>query len=477
MIITNYYINFKHYKVISILLLFTHILLGAQKYTIQKIDSLQKYEVKKLYDIGNLEGKILLEKKLIKESQKIGYQEGAAKGYIGIAATLCGLMKNKESFEILEYVSKHNNIKNKEILTRLHIVYGRNYYALGLYEKGLSSFDEAIKYSREIKNEKLKNKQLYYIYEWKRSSFEKLDMKDSACIMERLCMKSPTPMLFVEIADKHIALNQLDSAKYYLKKAETLRQAASSEGKSNVLRGYGKLYLAKKEYSKALASLFSSLKISKRAGLKKRDQTTYKLLAETYKELHNVHKQNEYLQKYSNLTDSLYNTQRKALAIPIEILASKHIEKEKKTTTQYTYIIISVISASITVVLIINFIRQGSRKRTITGEANKIVVIVEKKSNLSVNEIVEHAINGDPVFILKFREYYPEFYNTLTFNYSELTLNDMKFIAYVKLKFSNKEIAQYGNMSIRTVESKKYRLRKKLKLPADTDFNQWIWNQ
>lgn len=122
------------------------------------------------------------------------------------------------------------------------------------------------------------------------------------------------------------------------------------------------------------------------------------------------------------------------------------------------------------------FIRQSNRQGAMTGEANEII-ISEKNTNPSVDEIVQHAINGDPAFILKFSEYYPDFYNNLRFNYSKLTLNDMKFIAYVKLKFSNKEIARYGNMSIRTVESKKYRLRKKLRLSSDTDFNQWVWNQ
>ena len=75
------------------------------------------------------------------------------------------------------------------------------------------------------------------------------------------------------------------------------------------------------------------------------------------------------------------------------------------------------------------------------------------------------------------KDFYSDFYTTLTSKHPELTLNDLRFIAMVKLNFSNKEIAQYGNMSIRTVESKKYRLRKKLDLPADLDFNQWVLGQ
>ncbi|WP_449397818.1 hypothetical protein [Chryseobacterium wanjuense] len=154
----------------------------------------------------------------------------------------------------MEYVSKHKKINDKELLAKLHLVYGRNYYGLGLYEKGISSFNEAIRHAREIKDEKSRDKQLYYIYEWKRSSFELLGMKDSARVMEHKCMKSPIPMLFIEIAERHMASKKLDSAEYFLNKASILAQPASIEAKSNVLRGYGELYLAKKEYNKALES-------------------------------------------------------------------------------------------------------------------------------------------------------------------------------------------------------------------------------
>ncbi|KMQ68932.1 hypothetical protein ACM39_06525 [Chryseobacterium sp. FH2] len=433
-----------------------------------------------MQDIGDLKRKILLEKKLIKESQKLKYDKGEIKAYISIASTLCALLKNKESFELLEYANTRlKKVNDKELLTGLNIVYGRNYYGLGMYEKGIMSFNEALQYAQEIDDNKIKNKQLYYIYEWKRSSFALMGMKDSANVMERKCMKSPIPMLFIEIAERHMASKEFDSAKYYLDKAAVLAQKASVEGKSNVLRGYGELYLEKKEYNKALENFFNSLKISKKAGLKGRDRDTYKLIAETYKKLNDIQKENEYLQKYSNLNDSLIANQRNALNIPMEILLNQHAEKEKNNKIKTFYIILTIILTSIAVVLIIYNIYRTKQKlqNKAIHEKEQETDILKKRLDISVDEIIQLAINGDPTFIVKFREYYLEFYNNMTSKYPELTLNDMKFIAYVKLNFSNKEIAQYGNMSIRTVESKKYRLRKKLELSPDIDFNQWVRNQ
>ncbi|KFF75697.1 hypothetical protein HX13_06345 [Chryseobacterium sp. P1-3] len=42
-----------------------------------------------------------------------------------------------------------------------------------------------------------------------------------------------------------------------------------------------------------------------------------------------------------------------------------------------------------------------------------------------------------------------------------LTANDILFCAYIKLNFSNKEIAEYAHLSIRTVESKKVPFKEK----------------
>ena len=43
--------------------------------TIPEIDSLQKNEAKRLQDIGNLRGKILLEKSLFRQSKKLKYKK------------------------------------------------------------------------------------------------------------------------------------------------------------------------------------------------------------------------------------------------------------------------------------------------------------------------------------------------------------------------------------------------------------------
>lgn len=60
-----------------------------------------------------------------------------------------------------------------------------------------------------------------------------------------------------------------------------------------------------------------------------------------------------------------------------------------------------------------------------------------------------------------------------------LTNNDLKLCAYLQLNMSTKDMAQLLNISVRGVEISRYRLRKKLGVPAAmniTDFLMGILN-
>lgn len=59
----------------------------------------------------------------------------------------------------------------------------------------------------------------------------------------------------------------------------------------------------------------------------------------------------------------------------------------------------------------------------------------------------------------------------LALKYPQLTQGDLKLLAYLKLNLNNKEIANLLNISYRSVEMAKYRLRKKINLDANDNFN------
>ncbi len=88
-------------------------------------------------------------------------------------------------------------------------------------------------------------------------------------------------------------------------------------------------------------------------------------------------------------------------------------------------------------------------------EFQKILKLIDKE--LDHNEEWEQfAVHFDSVhtnYLKKLKEQYPS-----------LTTSDLKLAAYLRLNLSSKEIAQLMNISIRGVETSRYRLRKKLDL-------------
>ena len=71
--------------------------------------------------------------------------------------------------------------------------------------------------------------------------------------------------------------------------------------------------------------------------------------------------------------------------------------------------------------------------------------------------------NADKNFMDKIKKLHPD-----------LTANDLKFCSYLRLNLTSKEIAPLLNISIRSVEIKRYRLRKKLNLLHEMNLVDYI---
>lgn len=67
-----------------------------------------------------------------------------------------------------------------------------------------------------------------------------------------------------------------------------------------------------------------------------------------------------------------------------------------------------------------------------------------------------------------------DFFNKLKKLHPELTSNDLRLCAYLRLNLSSKEIAPLLNISVKSVEIKRYRLRKKMELGRNTNLTDYI---
>jgi len=67
-----------------------------------------------------------------------------------------------------------------------------------------------------------------------------------------------------------------------------------------------------------------------------------------------------------------------------------------------------------------------------------------------------------------------EFFKKIKSKHPDLTSNDLKLCAYLRLNLSSKEIAPLLNISVKSVEIKRYRLRKKMLLPREVNLVEYI---
>lgn len=77
-------------------------------------------------------------------------------------------------------------------------------------------------------------------------------------------------------------------------------------------------------------------------------------------------------------------------------------------------------------------------------------------------------------FEAHFDEIHENFFKRLMNEYPDLTQSDLKLCAYLRMNLSTKEIAPLLNISIRGVEARRYRLRKRLNLDHDANLVEFL---
>ncbi|KPH13836.1 hypothetical protein [Chryseobacterium sp. ERMR1:04] len=468
------FLKYSHKKTLSILILLFITNYKAQIHSIKELDSLtEKYRTE-----GNIKKSIELNLNALKDYKKQNNKDGIAASYINMGGLFWNLHRYKESLKYLEDAEEIlRQIKNSKLCAKMYGEYARNYASIGLLDQSNSSLNTSIYFANQIPDKKEREKMLYFFYTWKLTNFEELGEADSIrnTVKKRMEL-AIQPLTYVYTAEIFLKNKKTDSAEYYLNKASQLSGDFSHYQKSMTLLAFGKLYTQKKEHEKALEYYLQSLSILHQISRKNDIKNVYKLISDAYGSLSNPEKKNEYLEKYAAISDSINESEREALRIPVDKIIHTENEREKNERTKYLILISALIAACIIIVIILTrrYIKKQKQAEEIIIETLHETDELKSKLNEAFEELSKLAMANDPFFLTRFKEVYPDFYNTLTTKYPNLSANDIKFSAFLRLNLSTKTIAQYKNISIRTIESRKYRLRKKLDLPSDIDLNKWM---
>jgi len=113
----------------------------------------------------------------------------------------------------------------------------------------------------------------------------------------------------------------------------------------------------------------------------------------------------------------------------------------------------------------LNAIKDQLRESNDNPQVRAVIRTINRNINNADDwKFFEDAFNNaDKDFLKKVKNLHPE-----------LTSNDLKLCAYLRLNLASKEIAPLLNISVRSVEVKRYRLRKKMQLPHESGLTDYI---
>ena len=121
-----------------------------------------------------------------------------------------------------------------------------------------------------------------------------------------------------------------------------------------------------------------------------------------------------------------------------------------------------------TIRLALNKLNQKSSKNTeIHQEIENILKMVQHDAK----------IDSDwDNFIQSFDNIHNDFFKRLKEKHPQLSSNEYKLCAYLRINLTSKEISKLMNISTRSVETNRYRLRKKLDLANEINLNDYFSN-
>ena len=278
-------------------------------------------------------------------------------------------------------------------------------------------------------------------------------------------------------------------------------------------------YLAQNQWEKAKVSAQSNLKKIKGSFFQEEKKRNFKVLEKVYQhtaDSPNLIRVKDSLIKMASF-GTVLNLGNKFNELESNILlAKKRAELNESKIMYNTYLFILIIGSTILLFSLIslrlNFNLQKEKAEKISAEKkyfksalehkkmeliNKSNYISQRNQNLnyildSVDKI-DPSKQGESTSIIKekiglllksdginkrfekqFEEIYPNFFKKLIEKSDRLSQNDLRLCAYLKMNQNTHEIAQLSGVSLRTIESQKYRLKKKLNLSKEENLISYL---
>ena len=128
-----------------------------------------------------------------------------------------------------------------------------------------------------------------------------------------------------------------------------------------------------------------------------------------------------------------------------------------------------------------HIVKKGELLTKVKSELGSIIKKIDNEYAITELKKMVKALNEDEnldqeweYFTKHFDKVHSDFIVKLKEKHSNISNNELKLCAYLRMNLSTKEIAQLMNISVRGVEISRYRLRKKLNLATDVNLFDYL---
>lgn len=439
----------------------------------KRFDSILLKKTESLRIQGDYENLVRLNKDYLNIAEEKKYKEGIILCYINISNISATIGNYKRGLSYLSLAEKELKTINNPILkARLYQEHSQLNGVIGLYKSALDLNAKGLYYLKNLSDQDKKKFYLYRLYSNRADFLYKANKADSAYIYLQKGKKVDGNgfLLNTLLARHHLKYSKrMDSTRIYLQKAS---EKMVTTGKVNVQNGflyltYGDYYFEQKDYHTALEYYNKALDNYNKTNRLYFIPGVYESLAKTYKLLNEPENEREAMLKYTEEKTALENIHNEAINISIDhMLTDKDEESNIFQKQIYLYGgIILLLSLVVFILIYRNNRRLRRRKEKFKTEA----LSLKSRINDSFDELIGLAKKNDSAFLTRFQDIYPDFCPKLLEINSKLGASELTFCAMIRLNFTSKEIAEYTFIQHKSVQQKKHRLRKKLKVPSDQE--------
>ena len=431
-------------------------------------------------------------------AKKKSYSKGIIRANIFIAKALeeTGIYKN--ALEYLENAEKENffvEYTNAQIET--YRLRGRIYLNLQMNDLALREFYKQLKFSDQIKDPLQQKRSKLWAHQNIAETFLRNNRRDSAwkhLMIQKQILKSfpennskgvfyDISTTYTSIGKEYLFRKNTFAARKYIDSAMNVLSANDSPYLYETLEAYGDVEDAAGNKEMAVEYYRKALKNTIQIQNKSAEKFVNKKLADFFSKNNlNDKEENRFLKRYQELNDSLNLENSRATELIVNNFLKKKDEHFQKEKVDYAKGIVLVLILVVGLVAFLFWQNRKKRERllqikNVLNEKEHLVenLLQEGNSN-KFNELIMLGKRNDPQFIILFKELYPDFVSKLKAADPGIKTSELIFCAMIYLNFSTKDISEYCHVTIRAVQIRKNRLRKKHHIASDKDLSGWMRN-